>query len=121
MNTTLFGRRCLHLLVLVVGCQSWTGSRGSPNAIIAATSPERVRITTADGQHLVLRDAHVVADSVIGITDRNERVAIPTTHLTSAATKRIDVGETVGLTVGLVLLGLGALVVALSHWPVPSS
>ncbi|MGH7673808.1 MAG: hypothetical protein ACREMV_00935 [Gemmatimonadales bacterium] len=77
-----------------------------------------MRLTGSQGKPLVLRDARIVGDSVIGFTDRAltgrsehaGRVGVPLAQVTRAEARRFDAVKTI-VVVGVVAL----LVVGLSN------
>ena len=108
-------RRCLPLLVLLSACHSWTGYRGDPYAAIARATPARVRVASLDGQSVILHGPRVINDSIVGINDRGDRVALPKSAVAEVETRRFDAGKTFLSTISVAAVAVGGLWLAFSR------
>jgi len=110
------GRRVLASVVAatyLAACTSWRVQSLTPES--AGATHREMRVTGPDGNLLVLHDARMVGDSVIGYTDRpiigwtehGGRAALPLTQVTRAETRGFDAVKTT-----LLVLCAGGLVLA---------
>ena len=107
-------------MFFALGCVHWTGV--PVDAALERRATLRLRLR--DGSSVIVREAEVSADSIVGIpwgsAPRGSRIAVARTQV-----ERVDVGETdelrtTGLVVGIVAIVLGAfawLAVAPYHDP----
>jgi hypothetical protein len=99
------------------GCHGW---RAQPNPPSGAQLPSPARITRTDESVLVLRDAAVSHDSIVGQVDRSGeavRVAIPLSQVRSIDARRMDGARTALLGVGVLGGLLGLVVLAAANVP----
>jgi hypothetical protein len=102
------------------GCHGWRSRTNPPSG---AQLPNPARITRTDESVLVLRDAAVSHDSIVGQADRSgeaERVAIPLSQVRRIDARGVDGTRTALLGVG-VLVGLFGLVVLAASSVPPGS
>jgi hypothetical protein len=84
---------CALLLWDLPACTSWHVEEGvSPPQVISAEHPTKVRLTRADGSHIVLHQPRIaVGDSVSGIRNgfiSGATVSIPVSDVTQVASGR---------------------------------
>jgi hypothetical protein len=96
------------------GCHGWRSQTNPPSG---AQLPDPARITRTDASVVVLRDAAVSRDSIVGQVDRSggtERVAIPLSQVRRIDARGMDGGRTALLGAGILagLLGLAVLAAA---------
>jgi hypothetical protein len=108
-------RRFLALLPLVIsvsGCTTW-GQRPMPEASSSASLPSPVRVTHNDQSVLVMEDAVVSGDSIVGYAGRDHvRTAVAVADVRSMQARKTDFMATVGLTAAVTL---AAAVLAISY------
>ena len=92
------------LVAFVSACHKW--STVEPGQPFAEEGTEQVRITETDGQRVVVKQAAVVGDSVVGLVN-GDSVSVALSDVDKVEVRKTDVGGTVGLVVGI-----GAAVVA---------
>jgi hypothetical protein len=111
-------RRLLLPLVLLASlsaCQEWQG-RTLSSGPTPRELPSPARVTLADGSTLVMWNAQVRADSVVGMVgeraDARERVAVAVPQVRRVEGRGVDFVATVGLTTAVTLGAIIVLVVA---------
>ena len=104
---------CALLLCYLAACTSWHVQEGlSPLQLISTKHPKVVRLTHADGSHIVIDDPQIAAgDSLTGIHDRKQKT-VAVSDVTQVATPRVSAGKTIGLFVGLSAVVVGVAVIA---------
>lgn len=105
----------LLLLLYLPGCMTWHTGTPTPQAFIAREQPKVVRVTKVDGTTLLLYRPGVVGDSVVGgfrpergPVDSARLIRLGTAEIQGVATRRLHVGRTVLLGVGI-MVAAGAL------------
>jgi hypothetical protein len=106
--------------LLLTGLSLWQAGCTSYRQISIAEVPDhgKIRVTLRDGGRQVLRDPTVDADSLRGRDERSlangmfRVVAIPLDHVTEVEGTRTNVGATVALTTGIVLLAAFVVLVS---------
>jgi len=84
----------------------------SPLQLISTEHPKVVRLTRADGSHMVLDQPRIAAgDSLTGIHDR-VLSSVAASDVTQVATRRVSPGKTIGLFLGLSTVAVGIAVLA---------
>ena len=104
---------CPLLLCYLAACTSWHVEKEvSPLQLISTQRPRVVRLTRADGSHMVLDQPGIAAgDSVAGVNNGvTARVAV--SDVTQVATPRVSAGKTIGLFLGLSVVAVGTAVIA---------
>lgn len=110
------------LLAYVPACTSW---HALPATAPAPTpdKPRTLRITLRDGSKLELLEAFVLGDSLVGeqiYRYRRFRTAVPVGQIHATEERRVNVGQTVALVVGVVgiaaVIGIIALAEALKNY-----
>ena len=102
----MFARRPIAFVVLIVhlsGCYSW---RALPTQEPLPRKEDRVRVSRTSGPPVVLYEAQVMNDSLVGAPDvpgARQRLAIAWSDVIAIRAYRLNVGQTSGL-----LLGIGA-------------
>lgn len=110
-------RLTLPLLAVLAasGCTTW-GPQRLPEPSSSQSLPSPVRVTRADASTLVVFDATMAADSLVGFTGDDPasrlRVAVATSEVRKLEAKKTSAAATVGI-VAAIALALGAVVVAL--------
>jgi hypothetical protein len=113
--------RSLRLLLLPVlllsalsACQTWY-VRGIPQDPAPRALPSPVRVTLTDGSVLVMRDAEVRADSLIGMVGERAasplRVAVAMPQVRRVEERGVDFPATVGLTTAITLTVVATVVI----------
>ena len=106
--------------VLLNGCQTWarydvpTGT--APSSGVAAGRP--VRVNMRDGTELMMRDARVIGDSVVGEgTGAMGRIAVPVAGVRTVRELRTNKGlnALLAVTAGMALGGLALVAFAASQ------
>ena len=105
------------LLLLTTACTTWSRP-APPGAALTVMNARPIRIARTVHSTIVLRNASVQNDSLIGTADdgSNARVAIPISEIQDVSEQRIDGRRTVALTGGIILGTLGALTIAALIW-----
>ena len=114
--------RALSLVLLVgqaTGCSSWRTQDAFPERVLARKSPERVRVTVADSQ-LVLLGPRIQHDSLMGTVmapDRERgRVATPVAlsldDIQRLQTPGFNTGRTVVVVLASLAIAAGVAVIA---------
>ena len=116
-------RLCAVILLLTTtlqACVSWVRQESAIQDVVA-TAPSRVRVHRRDASTIVLSQATIHNDSIVGTVDRvaplgaasreryvTSRVAVPTSDVIAIAVQRFDTSKTVllVLVVSAVLLTL---------------
>ncbi len=101
----------LAVLVLLQGCTSWQRRPFSPRETAAIRADRPVRVLQSNGTMVTLERSHVVGDSMIGDIERTDiRYAVALGDISRLEHKQISLGRTVGLP----LVWLGAVTLAAS-------
>lgn len=99
------------------GCQGWRAQTNPPSG---AQLPNPARITRTDESMLVLRNAAVSHDSIVGQVGRSgatERVAVPLSQVRRIDARRMDGARTALLGAGVLVGVFGLVVLAASSVP----
>ena len=119
-------------LVLIISqltaCSSWRTQEATPERVLARKSPERVRVTVADSQ-LVLLGPRVVNDSLLGTAmvpdGHNRRVATPVAldlrDIQRVQTPGFNTGRTIAVALGSLAVAAGATLVVLLGMAISAS
>ena len=105
---------CVLLLLTHAGaCSQWARLPGSAADNVCAPQIHRARLVMHDGSEVVLRDATIRPDSIVGKNVRTyERHAVPTADVAYVDSRRGWTQRPVGGIAGLVVVGaVSALVV----------
>ena len=91
------------LLWYLAACTTWHVEKGvSPSQLISTTHPTAVRLTRANGSHVVVEQPRVVGgDSVAGFHNGVSSNAVAVSDVTQVAVKKVDAGKTIGLALGI--------------------
>ena len=101
------------LLCFLAACTGWhVEEEVSPLQLISTKHPRVVRLTRADGSHMVLDQPGIAAgDSVAGVHNGvTSHFAV--SDVTQVATPRLSAGKTIGLLLGLSAVAVGTAVIA---------
>lgn len=100
------------LLWYVPACTAWHVEQGvSPQQLIAAEHPNKVRVTLPDRSQIVIHQPSIApGDSLAGIVD-GKASSVAAADVTQVAIRKVSTGRTVGLVVGL---GAVAALIALA-------
>lgn len=100
----------LALMVLYLGgCYSWRVQPFVPDQFVEVKQPSRIRVTTSNGEQLVLNQPRVRNDSIVGRGDAG-MTGVPVSSVEQIETSSSNAGKAV-------LLGVGvASTVALVVW-----
>ena len=112
-------RRVLCILLLLThagACSQWNRLPGSAADNVSAPAIHRARLVMHDGSEVILRDAQIRSDSVVGRNVRTyERRAVPTADVAYVDSRLGWTQRTAGGIAGLVVVGLvSAMVVVFS-------
>ncbi len=111
---------CALLVWYLAACTTWHVQKaGSPPQIISAQQPTAVRLTQANGSHVVVEEPRVVGDDSLAGVSHGRPFKVAVSDVRQVAIKEVDAGRTIGLALGLVGLALfvGALSELTSHLP----
>lgn len=100
--------------VILSGCHGWR-PQTSPTA--GAQLPNPARVTPMEGSEIVLRNATVSQDSLVGTGERGQRVALPLSQVRRVEARRVDGGRTALLVGGILAAVLGLVALAASNIP----
>jgi len=116
-------RRAAAVLLLpcyLAACHRWVPSQ-EPVAVVASEGPRSLRVTLADGSRLVLRQAYLAADSLIGVRDAHPaklRQAVALADIVSFEIAELNpVTSAMAVAVGAAAAGLLVAGVALAMNP----
>lgn len=100
--------------LLTAACMTWDRQE-APGTVLSHAEMKPNRIARTDHSTIVLKDASVQNDSLIGTADDGSyaRVAIPISEIRGVSEQRIDAPRSLALAGILVLSALGAVVAAL--------
>ena len=104
---------CALLLCYLTACTSWHVQEGvSPLQLISTDHPKVVRLTRADGSHMVLDQPRIAAgDSLTGTHNRVMR-SVAVSDVTHVATRNVSAVKTIGVFLGLAAVAVGIAVLA---------
>lgn len=111
------------LALHLAGCYSWKASPLSPRELLTTRSPSRIRVATASGTRLVVRQPVLDADSIRGrIFEERARAyrlaempGIALADVTRVELRRINVvGTAIAATLTLVVVGTAVFAIACS-------
>lgn len=91
----------LIVLLAAAGCTSWRPAPEPAPAAVRASPSETVRIRRTNGSVILLHDAAVSGDSIVGQSDAFGRVAIATSDVAAVEVRRHDSRKTAGLLAGI--------------------
>ena len=100
------------LLAPATACGQWRRLPGTPEENVGRPSIGRARLLMRDGSEMILRDALIRPDSIIGKTVKTyERRAVATADVSSVDSRRPWTDRTAGGLGGLAIVGLISAVV----------
>ena len=104
----------LTLLAFLSACHKWVPLEPPVAQAIAERDPGTVRVTLADSSRIVLKEPHIMGDSLIAFEDGKEpqTVALPLEDLRQVEEQRTNVLATVGLVTGIAVVTFVVVVVA---------
>ena len=101
-----------HVLLLLTaslcGCHSWDPFVSDTSNGAAQRLPNPVRVTRPDSGQMVLTEAAFRGDTLYGNAD-GQAVAFPTDHIVRLEREKVNVAETLGLTIGVPAALAGAI------------
>ena len=107
------------------GCMSWQTQRAPlPQDPNTSSSQEKIRVELLGGTQVVMYDAHVIGDSLVGTiapasAANHARIAIARRDVQRVSTVRFSAGRTIG---AVAMIAVAALVIAgVNAKPGPSS
>lgn len=105
----------ISLLLLTTACMTWTRPE-PPDAALSRVDAKPIQVTRADHSTIILKNASVQDDSLVGIADdgSNTRVAIPISEIQGVSQLHLDTPRSLALTGGVLLSALGLLVIAVA-------
>ncbi len=101
------------LLCFLAACTGWhVEEEVSPLQLISTKHPRVVRLTRADGSHMVLDQPGIATgDSLAGVHN-GVTSTVAVSDVTQVATPRLSAGKTIGLLLGLSAVAVGTAVIA---------
>lgn len=103
------------LLLSLAGCKTWEPAPTTPQSLIADAQPSSVRITSADGLRVTLKNPIFINDSIVsavapppGVFVVPPRAGIPLDDVNSLEVARFSPGRTIAL--------VGAIAAASITW-----
>lgn len=102
-------RALILLLAYLPACQAWRTETVTPQVVIEAQHPDRLRVVRADGAKQVLHRPVVVADTLRGSAGEP---AVPLSDVRAVETRHGDPGKSLLLGVGVVAGVLAVVVLA---------
>ena len=97
------------VVIPLLGCTYWSGTPVD----LAPRGPANLRLHLRDGQTVIVRNAVVRADSIVGLQAGNTppglQIAVARAEVDRVEIARIDGPRTAALVVGLVILGFVAV------------
>ena len=101
------------LLCILAACTSWHVEKEvGPLQLISTKHPRVVRLTRADGSHMVLDQPGIATgDSLAGVHN-GVTSSVAVSDVTQVATPRVSAGKTMGLFLGLSVVAVGIAVIA---------
>jgi hypothetical protein len=96
------------------GCASWQTQRMPQQPDGSSSVQEKLRVELRSGTELVIYDARIVGDSLVGMISpptvpNRGRIAIATSNVQRVTTRQFSLGRTVG---AVLTIGLATLVIA---------
>ena len=104
------------LMVLLTACQTWQPITVSPQGWTPEERPSSVRITRTSGEVLTVRDPIVRNGSILGDTDAGV-AAVALGDVSLLEVWRLNIGQTIGLGVGLTAVVSIILVISIATAP----
>ena len=107
---------CALLLWYLAACTSWHVEKGvSPLQLIPTEHPSAVRLTQADGSHIVLHQPRIgVGDSLAGVNNGTPS-SVAVSEVTQVAIRKVSAGKTIGLAVGILTVVAAIAAYGLLH------
>lgn len=94
----------LALLLALGGCRTWEPATGAPDRLIADVRPSSVRVTSADGSRVTLKNPIFVNDSIVsavappaGALVQPPRLGVPANDVNLLELARFSPGRTIAL------------------------
>ena len=106
---------CAVVTCVLAGCHRWQDIAPSTSSAAIAERRTTIRIDTYHGRVLVLRNAQVEGDSIVGTNARNVRETVALSSITRAQSSRADLGGDVEIAFGITLMAIAGLVFAMSR------
>ncbi len=98
------------LVSFLPACTVWQVQQGiTPQQLIAARQPGKIRVTLPDSSQIVLHEPTIAGDSVAGVVHGRDS-SVAASDVKQLAIRKVSGGRTFGAVVGLGLLG--AVIVA---------
>jgi hypothetical protein len=109
---------CTLLLCYLTACVSWHVQEGvSPLQLISTEHPKVVRLTRADGSHMVLDQPRIAPGDTLAGVHNGVLSSIAARDVTEVATQKVSAGKTIGLFLGLATVAVGIAVIACLSGP----
>jgi len=101
---------CALLLWYLAACTTWHVEKGaSLKQLISTEHPMAVRLTRADGSHVVLNEPRITAgDSLAGVRN-GAPSSVAVSDVTQVAIRKVSASKTIGLALGI---PVGAAIIA---------
>ena len=116
MRTSVIWPRTILSTLLAVNtlgaCSSWHTQPLTPAQVLAEQHPKAVRIVRADGNHQVIVEPQVTADSLVG-SSGGRHVSVPLADIHEIAVSRGDPLKSIAMFLGVVAATAGAVIAIL--------
>src|SRR6267378_68825 len=107
------------IAALAVGCQTWRPERIAPAAALQ-NPPHLLRIDLKDGRAVVVADAQILGDTVVGMTKPSHQLfRAPLADVRAVASRHLDPNRTGKLVAGIGLAGVVVVAMLAPHRSIP--
>ena len=98
---------CALLLWYLPACTTWHVEEGvNPLQLISTEQPSVVRLTRANGWHMVLHEPRIApGDSLAGVHN-GARSSVALSDITQVATRKVSAFKTIGLAAGISVIAI---------------
>jgi hypothetical protein len=96
------------LTTFLPACTSWRVAGAAPEEVMERDHPDRLRVERKDSTEVILLQPRLSGDSLVGFQGHSE-LSIPLSDVSSVAERKLNVGRSVGLAVGIPAMTLGVL------------
>src|SRR5215831_2632797 len=113
------GASCMLAFVVMIGCMHWRATDLKP----VPTPAPPLRLHLRDGSTLIVKEAVVSADSVLGVpwgsVPKGSRVAVPRAQVERVDVGEVDANRTTGLIFVILAVPVAVLFCAARHFRDP--
>jgi len=114
----LRARSLSFLTLCLVACSSWHLETMSPRELITSRQPDKVRVTTPRGRHVLVLNPRVSGDTLAGLDYRGNRRVVPVADIQSIETRRFSTGM---LVLGIAGAAVVTAIMASGCWSMNAS